>query len=256
MSSVWKYFTKSPDGGFCNIEFCKSKFVKRHEKDTSTKNFWSHLQFNHADIYANERIEKPPKRKKGECSNIKSTQQTIENFAVPKKTRNENIELDLVRMIARRAVPFSIINDPFFRRMFETAFPDVKMRESHYYLRRILPMLSNEIISLLRAKVGTHKFAITTDGWSALRKPCPSFYSLTLHYRDSDLALQSAVFGVTEITESTNAENIRKALTGYIEFLGLDISNMVCVVRDDAANVKNAAKLLCSPRYNLFAWWK
>lgn len=67
-----------------------------------------------------------------------------------------------------------------------------------------------------------------------------------------DFTLKKALFGVTEIKESTTAENIKNAIVDYVNFIGLDIGKMVCVVRDDAANVKKSAELMSKPRYALF----
>ena len=56
-----------------------------------------------------------------------------------------------------------------------------------------------------------------------------------------------SLFGVTEIETSTSAENIQAALSEYIKFTKLDMSNLGCIVRDDASNVKKAAKLMNKP---------
>jgi hypothetical protein len=75
-------------------------------------------------------------------------------------------------------------------------------------------------------------------------KPYIFFFSLTIHYCLDDLTLKKALFGATEITEATTAENIKSAILEYLQFIGLDAKKMVCVVRDDAANVKKAVRLM------------
>jgi len=52
--------------------------------------------------------------------------------------------------------------------------------------------------------------------------------------------LKKALFGITEIEGSTTADNIRDAVIDYVKFIGLNPEKIVCVVRDDAANVKNS----------------
>lgn len=56
--------------------------------------------------------------------------------------------------------------------------------------------------------------------------------------------MKKALFGVTEIEGSANAANIQSSLSEYIDFVGLGAAKMAGIVRDDAGNVKNAAKLM------------
>lgn len=75
------------------------------------------------------------------------------------------------------------------------------------------------------------------------------YFSLTVHYRDDDFVPKKSLFGVTEINESTTADNIKIAIVEYLKFVGLDLKKMVCSVRDDAPNVKKASELFKKPKY-------
>jgi hypothetical protein len=69
-----------------------------------------------------------------------------------------------------------------------------------------------------------------------------------VHYLLDDFTLKKALFGVVEIAGSSTGENIKTTIIEYVHFIGLDHKKMTCVVRDDAANVKLAAKLMGKAR--------
>lgn len=172
-------------------------------------------------------------------------------------------------MLARRNAPFTLLDDPYFQWLLSKTYKDIKLFGSRHFARFVLPRVASDIIQKLVLEVGDRNFTITTDGWTMANKPSPSFYrqyfidvsnfkclvfcfSLTLHYCRDDFIPQKVLFGVTEITESTSTENIRNALTDYMKFIGLNPEKIACVVRDDAANVKNAAKSLTTNRFACF----
>lgn len=170
-SAVWRYFTEENNEIKCNVTGCPSPSVKRSTK--ATTNLWVHLETNHSDVYNGIKSEKlPPTNKRkstadeSQASNLDSTQ----------KRMRLDAETAIMKMLARRNVPFTLVDDPLFKQMAEKAFKNVKHRSSQYYAVKVLPTVANNILEKLRQEIGDRHFSITTDGWSALNKPSPSFY--------------------------------------------------------------------------------
>ena len=59
--------------------------------------------------------------------------------------------------------------------------------------------------------------------------------------------MQKLSFGVTEINDSSNADNIRLAIGDYMNFAKLDKSKLVAMIGDGAQNMENATKLIGKP---------
>lgn len=70
---------------------------------------------------------------------------------------------------------------------------------------------------------------------------------MTVQFLKPDFTLQKVLFGATEIEGKTEAQIIKASLCDYLSFVELDEANLVSIVRDDAGNVKNAAKLMKKP---------
>jgi len=84
--------------------------------------------------------------------------------------------LAVMKMLPRRNAPSTLIDDPLFQIMMSKSFKELKGRDSRYFARNVLPRVAGEILKVLRSEIGENYFSITTDGWSAMRKPSPSFY--------------------------------------------------------------------------------
>jgi len=165
-SAVWKHFVQISGGSKCTITGCKDPIVL--SAGSSTKGQWYHLEHNHKEIYDELEAEKlPPKRKPTDDG---STEKPA------KKSKQENGETEIMKMLARRNVPFTLADDPLFRLMTTKTFGIANPIHSGQYARKVLPKVASEILMKLRDEIGDKPYAITTDGWSALNKPSPSLY--------------------------------------------------------------------------------
>jgi hypothetical protein len=165
-SSVWAYFEDATGGVTCTIAGCKDTFVQR--TNTSTSGQWDHLQRNHKAIY--DSLQKLPSKRKQPAEDATSSETPV------KKRKTDDPETQIMKMLARRNVPFTMVDDPLFRRMTSITFPGTKIRGSRYYARVVLPKVAQETVQKLRSEVGDRRYAITTDGWTAMKKPSPAFY--------------------------------------------------------------------------------
>jgi hypothetical protein len=130
---------------------------------------WSHLKNNHKEIH--DALEKLPAKRKASSTNEN------EPAVIPAKTRRtHDAETSIMKMIARRNAPFTLLDDDLFRRMMSKTFVNVGLRGSRHFSRTVLPRVAGEVLNKLRNEVGGNLFAITTDGWSAINKPAPSYY--------------------------------------------------------------------------------
>ena len=96
---------------------------------------------------------------------------------LPKKTRTEDGEIRIMKMIARKNVPFTLVDDPLFKLMTTKTFGIAQPRTSRHYALKVLPNIAKETLAKLRTDIGNKFYSIITDGWSALNKPSPFFYT-------------------------------------------------------------------------------
>jgi hypothetical protein len=103
------------------------------------------------------------------------TGEAASNGPQAKKRKLDEINNDVMKMLARTNIPFTFVEDPFFKRLVQDAY-GVKLNGRQFFATTVLPGLSSNIISKLNKRVGSNMYAITCDGWSAKSKPSPSFY--------------------------------------------------------------------------------
>lgn len=167
-SSVWEHFNVVEGGVNCTISGCLQPFIKRAGKDTTS--LWSHLKNRHKTIYDGLEIQKQPSKRPSQA-----IVDTSDNSQV-KKRRTYEAESAVMNMLARRNVSFTLVDDPLFQRMMSKTFGNVGLHGSRYFARVVLLRVADDVMKKLRFEIGDRFFAITTDGWSALRKPNPPFY--------------------------------------------------------------------------------
>lgn len=110
-----------------------------------------------------------------------TSENEIENMPTPleplaKKSRNDEVEDQIVKMLARTNISFRFTEDPFFVELINRAYPRMKLNKRQYFSTEVLPRVANEVISRLRHDIGNKPYAITSDGWSSPCKPSPTFY--------------------------------------------------------------------------------
>lgn len=97
----------------------------------------------------------------------------------PKRARVENFheaDLGLAKMISRRNVPFSLVGDSFFQKVFKKAYPKKEVHAPRYYAETVLPAIADDILEKLHLNLSNSQYGITIDGWSAQQKPSPTLY--------------------------------------------------------------------------------
>jgi len=167
-SVVHQYF-KSIDGGYkCTITGCSNPDVRCAGNTTS--NQWSHLEHNHLEIFNELKSQKQPAKRKSIIDESQSATAPI------KKSKTEYAEQNTMKMIARRNLPFTVVDDPFFQELLSAKYKGINLRKSSYYARTVLPKVANESMTKLRNEIGDRFYSITTDGWTALNKPNVSYY--------------------------------------------------------------------------------
>jgi hypothetical protein len=167
-STIWQYFTEATGGYDCNIDGCTSKFVKR-SKNFSTTGLWGHLKTHHKSTHYDplEKDKLPSKRK---------TEDNPDGPSTFKRRLSIDAETEIIEMLARTNSPFTLADDPLFKKMSSAAFPGFKPHGSRHYALNILPRVANDVMARLRGEIADRCFVITTDGWSAINKPSPSLY--------------------------------------------------------------------------------
>jgi len=166
-SVVWKHFETTDGELKCTIIGCRDPILNA-SATSGTNSQWSHLEHSHPEIYEELKKEKLPSKRKSNGNG--TTEKTS------KKSKKEDGESQIMMMLARRNVPFTLVDDPLFRMMTTKTFGITSPNKSSHYARTVLPRVATEILSNLREAIGDKHYAITTDGWTALNKPSPSLY--------------------------------------------------------------------------------
>jgi len=169
-SVVWQYFDVVPGGLNCKIADCPAPFVVCASKSTSGQ--WNHLETNHSAIYEQLKPQKqPPKRK------MPTDEGKFDPPAVSvKRSKTDEAESEVMKMLARRNIPFALVDDHFFQELVAAKYKGINLHGSRHYAVTVLPRVANDLLKKLREEIGERHFAITTDGWSAQNKPSPSLY--------------------------------------------------------------------------------
>jgi hypothetical protein len=146
-SAVHEYFDVIEGGFKCKIAGCTKPIVKCSSSSTSGE--WSHIEQNHSEIFEELKVKKQPAKRK-----LQTIEEQLELRLVPvKKSKTEEAEYEAVKMIARRKIPFTIVDDSFFQSLLTANYKGIKLHGSRHYARTVLPRVANESLKVLRKEM-------------------------------------------------------------------------------------------------------
>lgn len=242
-SPVWDYFVKKQDTNTVVCNFCKKCYKFCGNTSVMQQHLKSAHPLENCVTETNENngnIEVPD----GEESNsqdiaqkpgIRRKKQLCLKSSLIRK--DEEINKDLIFLIAKDFQPLSLVEDTGFQRF-------VKALNSSYVLpsrKKVSEVLLSETydeVKMMLKKSFQHVdyFAVTTDYWQS--QSTKSFLSVTVHYI-KDFKLMSSVLSTKEVVEAHTALNTSAALMGILNEWEI-FDKITTIVTDNAANMKKA----------------
>lgn len=177
------------------------------------------------------------------CSSI--SQSSLTDFVTVIKplsiSKSKAIDSQLLKMICKEYHPFSLVEDPEFRKLISLLSPGYSLPSRKTLTNSLLPQtvdkLSEELKSKLNAAIG---IALTTDGWTSMNNQ--SFIAITAHYCNEESQLCSNLLGCFEYSERHTSANLADMLKSQCAKWGIS-DKIVAVVTDNAFNMVAAVKL-------------
>lgn len=252
---VWKYFKKSKDKKFARCLTCGNNY----KTSGNTTNLTDHLKRFHPFITKKAVRDTEGNDSQNECSSICSSSSSgnLSNINMKSVTsyfkketlydnssqRKKDLDMALLTMIATDFQPFSIVNDKGFRMFVELLDPRYKLPSTHTLCEKMLKDAYLVAYTKLKCELNSIKYlAITCDSWTSIATE--SYLTVTCHYI-KDFVLKSAVLSTKPLGGEANhtSENIAQNLRDIFNEWEID-SKIVCIVTDNAANIKKHAHFL------------
>ena len=176
------------------------------------------------------------------------TQHKIMKFAdtniLPPQTR-EHLTTELVKFCALDLRPYSAVSGDGFQSLCETLvsygarygkFNVKKALPDHTTTARHVPEIVESTKAAVRQELAQCDYiALTTDGWTDdFRKT--SYVTVTAHYFDAELNLQSCILNTGVVDKRKTAEVLGNVVKEVVVDFGFEM-NKVTIVKDNASNM-------------------
>ena len=147
----------------------------------------------------------------------------------------------IMLFIVRGLYPLSIIENIHFKTLVKCLDPRIVLPCRATLTRSLLPQLYEEAKGkLLEELAQCNHVALTSDGWtSAVNDP---YITVTVHYVNQKMKMISRVLNTTYMPQSHTAVNICAFLKEVAANWKIT-DKIVCVITDNAANMKEAVRL-------------
>ncbi|XP_017461846.1 PREDICTED: zinc finger BED domain-containing protein 6-like [Rhagoletis zephyria] len=146
-------------------------------------------------------------------------------------------------MVVKEYQPFSIVEDPEFKRFINMLNPNYKLPTRKTLSTSLIPAAYKETLEAVKNRV-SKAFAIclTVDGWTS--RVHDSFYSVTAHYISESSErtfLASDLITCVSYADRHTGENIKNKLREICDEWGI-ANKIAVIVTDNAANMKAAVR--------------
>lgn len=153
--------------------------------------------------------------------------------------KSKVIDVQLLRMICKEYHPFSLVDDPEFKKFVSLLCPNYKLPSRKTLSQSLLPQLYSDLVLEVRSKLdASTAVALTTDGWTSVNNQ--SFVAITAHYINSGSILCSNLLGCAEFSERHTSINLATMLRSQCGEWGIS-SKLTAIVTDNASNIVAAA---------------
>lgn len=152
--------------------------------------------------------------------------------------RQNEVDEQLAKMIARDFQPFSIVEDQGFRDYTKVLDPTYILPSRKTIARTVLPRMYKKLKEELKTKVGSASaVCLTTDCWTSITTE--SYMAVTCHFIGNDYTLSTALLDCFSFSERHTADNLAEQLKKISEDWSISEKVVACV-SDNASNIKAA----------------
>ena len=141
----------------------------------------------------------------------------------------------LAKALVRGDHPFSLVDQPEFRLVFNLLRPGVAVPAAYTVRCDVVKHYRDQVdrVGERLRKVGS-KISVTLDCWTSSNNK--AFLGITGHYIDDDWVLQSLVLDFVPLCGEHTGENLCGAFVGACERLGI-LDKLLAVTTDNASNI-------------------
>ncbi|XP_022827208.1 zinc finger BED domain-containing protein 1-like [Spodoptera litura] len=257
-SPLWLHFTEDIDNKKAKCNYCSTLISIA---GGSNSNLTRHMKTKHALIPLLVERQTPvlpdlntlePNQGTRELDNIISvqsstvnTQQSMNRYIRrPAPIRKvEQIDKQLVKMVAKGHHALRIVEEPDFRKLIElvSQCPGYKLPSRKTLTKNLMPTVHNDLKDVIKKKVqAVPALSLSTDGWTSRNND--SYIAVVAHFIDEETKLHSGLLGCINYNERHTSQNLCKFLKHIM--IEWDISHKVtAIVSDNAANILAAVRL-------------
>jgi len=183
----------------------------------------------------------------------------VERHSLPQPAR-ESLTTELIKFVACDMRPYSSVDGTGFKSLCQTLvnfgarygqFDVTRELPDRTSLARHVPDLVEKTKNDVKSLLATSEYiALTSDGWTDdFRKV--SYVTVTAHFFDNNLHLQSCILDTGSVDERKTAEVLGSIVTNVSQQFGFSM-NKVTIVTDNASNMVAAFRDRCC-RLSCFA---
>jgi hypothetical protein len=155
--------------------------------------------------------------------------------------QKEKIDQTLLQMITSDFQPLSVVEDAGFRAYSNALNPSYTLPSKKVLSNTLLPAKFIETYNKSKEMIkDAVSVTVTTDCWTSCNNE--SFIALTAHYIDSNFDIKNLLLEVSAYSHNHTSANLATEIRRIITDWGLDDSNILLAVSDNAANIKKAIK--------------
>ncbi|XP_049300483.1 E3 SUMO-protein ligase ZBED1-like [Anopheles funestus] len=251
-SDVWQHFERAQ-----NTAECRYCHVVLSYRGGSTSNLKRHIERKHVTVPMNrtealgnnvENSNNIPSATSGEYGGIHRYFASSRPLTAEVK---RDLDETLLIMICKEYYPYSIVEDKYFKLFVKKLYPAYDLPSRKCLTNALLPTIYEKtLLSVKNNLIQAKAVSLTADGWSNVNQV--SFFAITAHYIDENFQLRTYLLECSEFTTSHTAQNIAVWIKKVTEKFNIQ-NKIVCLVTDNASNMKKAASELELPHFSCFA---
>lgn len=194
-------------------------------------------------------VSEPTTVKKLKILPIDDAFNSVSSFS-RKGSKSKQITESLLFMIAKDALPYSLVENEGFKHFIKCAVPLYKVPSR----RTITKMIDSKYDQLREIVKSNFKSAtnlvLTTDIWTETGNTV-SYLGLTVHYLKPKTELKTVLVGVFPLSNSHTASYIKDNMISVCDQWAIDLEKVVCVVTDNGANMVRAVNDTFGPNKHI-----
>ncbi|KAJ8704257.1 hypothetical protein PYW08_012981 [Mythimna loreyi] len=153
--------------------------------------------------------------------------------------RSEKVDEQLIKMIAKGHHPFSIVEEPEFKKLLAMLCGGYSLPTRKSLSNNLLPQMYNRELIKARAKVASvSAICLTTDGWTSINNE--HFIAITAHYIKNS-QLHSTMIGCVQYPDRATAANLASHMRNVLEEWAIS-DKVTAIASDNGANIVAAIR--------------